>query len=490
MKNLSFVKLVNVKPLHPSIVRHITTVANDLKIQIPRIVVGPAGTMPMVWSLGRSRLFLPTDMGRWSTARQNAVVLHELVHIKRRDPIWFLIGQLARAMNWFNPLAWYAVQRLRIECEQACDDHVLRMGVDASEYAGHLLELSTSVRADIGTGSLALAMASKSNVENRIFSILDERMNRRGVTLQRAVGVLVVVSLGVAALATLAATATEKDTINDKDKDVQIKYPYCVVKVDDLKPRSLEEAIAAFNKEAKESPTGQLQLPITEQETLAAIAKFDALEHVAESAKATLLEIANTKTLPANAYFRRFTRFDDEQQMHGGWWVRLVIEGKDPPVYSVPVRTTQLFIRPYTQMERQQNAEKGLTLINRFVSYFEVQPNIRLKEAFPQVAMDRLIGVAKKAIESQDLDVMKELFHWQDVSDSTREFVSSELQMLFKGTIHSIKIEPRTLNGNLIHWSASPDGRYHQSRLAHLGTCGQRRNPTTRLGAQQERELG
>ena len=195
----------------------------------------------MVWSLGKSRLFLPTDMGRWSTACQNAVLLHELVHLKRRDPVWFLVGQLARAVNWFNPLAWYAVQRLRIECEQACDDHVLRLGVNASEYAGHLLELSTSVRADTGTGSLALAMASKSNVENRIVSILDERMNRRGVTLQRAVGVLVVVSLGVAALATLAATATEKDTINDKDEEVQVKYPYCVVKVDDLEPRSLEE---------------------------------------------------------------------------------------------------------------------------------------------------------------------------------------------------------------------------------------------------------
>ena len=195
----------------------------------------------MVWSLGKSRLFLPTDMGRWSTACQNAVLLHELVHLKRRDPVWFLVGQLARAVNWFNPLAWYAVQRLRIECEQACDDHVLRLGVNANEYAGHPLELSTSVRADTGTGSLALAMASKSNVENRIVSILDERMNRCGVTLQRAVGVLVVVSLGVAALATLAATATEKDTINDKDEEVQVKYPYCVVKVDDLEPRSLEE---------------------------------------------------------------------------------------------------------------------------------------------------------------------------------------------------------------------------------------------------------
>ncbi len=317
------------------------------------------------------------------------------------------------------------------------------------------------------TGFLCLSLldASTKSLLLRVLSTIVCLMLVRASAATRH-WVLVVVSLGVAALATLAATATEKDTINDKDEEIQVKYPYCVVKVDDLEPRSLAEAVAAFNKEAKESPTGALQPPITEQETLAAIAKFIELEHVDDPAKATLREISKTKSLPVNAYFRRFTRFDDEQQMHGVWWVRLVVEGKDPPDYSVPVRTTPVFTRPYTQMERQQNAEKGLTLINRFVSYFEVQPNIRLKEAFAQEAMDRLIGIAKKAIEAKDLAAMKKLFHWQDVSDSTREFVSSELQMLFKATIQSIKIEPRTLNGNLIHWSAF---QHYQPNLPVVG---------------------
>ena len=446
--------------------RSITKMARELGIGVPRVIVGPTGVMPMVWTFGESRLLMPADTEQWTTTRLNAVLMHELVHLKRRDPTWFLVGLLARAVNWFNPLVWYAVHRLRIECERACDDHVLRMGVDAADYATHLLALSTSVSDLSGTGSIALAMATKPNVENRIVSILNEKANRCGVTLRRAVGVLIVVSIGVAVLASLAATAADNNLADDKVDEVQLKYPYCVVVVDELKPRSLAEAVAAFNKEAKESPTGELQPPITEQETLAAIAKFIELEHIEEPAKATLREISKTKSLPANAYFRRFTRFDDEQQMHGVWWVRLVVEGKDPPDYLVPVRTTPVFTRPYTQMERQQNAEKGLTLINRFVSYFEVQPNIRLKEAFSPEAMDRLIGIAKKAIEAKDLAAMKELFHWQDVSDSTREFVSSELQMLFKATIQSIKIEPRTLNGNLIHWSAF---QHYQPNLPVVG---------------------
>ena len=105
-------------------------------------------------------------------------------------------------------------------------------------------------------------------------------------------------------------------------------------------------------------------------------------------------------------------------------------------------------------LEASGYTENFLPLINRFTSYYEEPPTIRLKEAFPQDAMDRLLGLVKKAIEAKNLDAIKALFHWQGASDSTREFVSSELQTLLDATILKIKIEPRMLNGNLIHWSA------------------------------------
>ncbi len=454
----------NENPIPKRLVGQVINVAKDLGIDVPRVLIGPTGAMPMVWSFGKSRLFLPADVDQWTAHRLNAVLLHEMIHLSRRDTTWFWVAALARAVNWFNPLAWYAVHRLRVECERACDDHVLRMGVDASEYAGHLLELATSVRAASGTGSLALAMASKPNVENRIVSILNVRTNRCGVTLLRALTVLIAVSTGVATLATLASSVADKNTAEtnvadentpaNQDVDVPVKYPFCVVEVKNLQSRSLEEAVTVFNREAQESPTGRWQPPITEQGTLDAIAKYIELEHIPEPPKETLREILKTKTLPPNTYFRRFTRLDDEQQMQGVWWVRLVVKVDAPTVYSVPVRTTPLFTRPYTQMERQQNAEQGLTLINRFVSYFVEPPNILLKKEFSREAMDRLIGRFEKGIKQKDVEGLKELFNWQDTSGSTSDFVTAELRMLFLSEIHSVKIEPKTLRGNLIHWSA------------------------------------
>ena len=62
-----------------------------------------------------------------------AVLLHELAHLRRRDPLWQLVAHCGLALHWFNPLAWFAVRRLRIEQERACDDFVLRAGIRASE---------------------------------------------------------------------------------------------------------------------------------------------------------------------------------------------------------------------------------------------------------------------------------------------------------------------------------------------------------------------
>lgn len=249
-----------------------------------------------------------------------------------------------------------------------------------------------------------------------------------------------------------AATA-ETAKVGATAERPEARYPYCVLDIEDLERRSLADAIADFNKQSMESPLGRFLPPVTEVETLAAIKAFSAQSHLPASVKSTLRRIESSKKLPPTAYLRRFTRFDDGQLMHRVWWVRLVITGDDPPVYSVPVRSKSFSSRSYTQMERQQRASGGLTLINRFSSYFEVPPNILLLAEFPQDAKDRLIADAKAAIAG-DADALERVFQWEGVSKSTRQFVTTELQQLRPAKIGSIKIRPRNFKAKMVHWSA------------------------------------
>jgi beta-lactamase regulating signal transducer with metallopeptidase domain/WD40 repeat protein len=157
-------------------------IARELCVQPPLLYLGSAGAMPMVWGVRRGRLLLPAEATEWDAVRLRAVLLHELAHLRRRDPLTQAIAQVARALHWFNPLAWLALRNLRVEQERACDDYVLRGGVNPSDYAGHVLELATTLQPAPRAVSLALAMADRTRIEGRLHTILDAARDRRSVS--------------------------------------------------------------------------------------------------------------------------------------------------------------------------------------------------------------------------------------------------------------------------------------------------------------------
>jgi cell division protein FtsI/penicillin-binding protein 2/N-acetylmuramoyl-L-alanine amidase len=175
----------------------------------PRLLVGPAGSVPMVWGILRPCLLLPADADDWPEEKLRAVLLHELAHLRRRDPAALLIAQIAQALHWFNPLAWLTVRSLRADQERACDDAVLRHGIKASDYAQHLLDISQHQRLAPGLGLCALAMARSAPVEKRLAAILDSRIRREATSRGAFVVSLLVASVIAMPLAMLANEAAK-----------------------------------------------------------------------------------------------------------------------------------------------------------------------------------------------------------------------------------------------------------------------------------------
>src|SRR5215469_14898086 len=93
--------------------------------------------------------------------------------------------QLVCSVYWFNPLFWMAANRVYEESERACDDAVLRLGVDARDYASHLLDIARSFRqSQVGW---ALAMARPSDLEKRFAALLRAKMNREAINSRSVV---------------------------------------------------------------------------------------------------------------------------------------------------------------------------------------------------------------------------------------------------------------------------------------------------------------
>ena len=197
-------------------------------------------SIPVVWGVFRPKLMLPVATQDWSDEQLRSVLLHELAHIQRSDPLGQLLAQCACALHWFNPLAWFANWRLHIERERACDDLVLGSGVRASTYAGHLLNVATTLTTSQWTQVCGLAMARSSSLHGRLSAVLSEKQNRQSVTtaflatsLLLSVGVAIPLAMLRAAEEPVDPNAADvvssKEDDNDDAKtvaeDVNVKIP-------------------------------------------------------------------------------------------------------------------------------------------------------------------------------------------------------------------------------------------------------------------------
>ncbi len=146
-----------------------------------RVLAAPPQTMPMAIGLFRATVLMPDGANRWPDAKRRAVLLHELAHVKRRDCLTHAVARVAVALHWFNPLAWVALRRMRIERERACDDLVLTAGERPATYADHLLEIARTMQAGTLASAAAITMAKRSQLEGRLLAILDAGRNRGAI---------------------------------------------------------------------------------------------------------------------------------------------------------------------------------------------------------------------------------------------------------------------------------------------------------------------
>jgi beta-lactamase regulating signal transducer with metallopeptidase domain len=167
-------------------------------------------TMLVTWGLVWPKVILPRAAREWSGDRARIVLCHELAHIRRGDWAIQIAAQLVQSIYWFNPLLWMACARLRLESEQACDDRVLNLGVERTEYATQLLDLARTFRKHGRTlpfGSTAPAIAHPSSLERRIRAMLTAGLNRSPLTRSTCIATTAALLVITASIAGFGASA-------------------------------------------------------------------------------------------------------------------------------------------------------------------------------------------------------------------------------------------------------------------------------------------
>jgi beta-lactamase regulating signal transducer with metallopeptidase domain len=97
---------------------------------------------PMLIGAWRSRVILPVDFeSRYCAAERELMLAHERAHRLRRDVFVNAVAAGWLCLFWFNPLMYWAIGRLRLDQELACDAVALaRTGAARQCYADALLK--------------------------------------------------------------------------------------------------------------------------------------------------------------------------------------------------------------------------------------------------------------------------------------------------------------------------------------------------------------
>ncbi len=118
----------------------------------------------------KPQIYIPTGM---DSNTKKYILAHERTHLDKADHWIKMLGFLALALHWFNPLVWAAYVLLCKDIEMACDERVVQFMelTERKEYSSALLNCSSS-RVHYAVSPVAFGEV---NVKNRIQSILNYR---------------------------------------------------------------------------------------------------------------------------------------------------------------------------------------------------------------------------------------------------------------------------------------------------------------------------
>jgi len=136
-------KTRNLYPLNNNWNIKVNDLKNKLKIhKIIRFAESTAIQIPIV--IGHLKPIILLPIGMISSLPYNqveAIILHELAHIKRNDYLVNLIKSLVEIIFFYHPLAWWISSKIDDEREHCCDDMTIRIATKESSLQEALLNL-------------------------------------------------------------------------------------------------------------------------------------------------------------------------------------------------------------------------------------------------------------------------------------------------------------------------------------------------------------
>jgi beta-lactamase regulating signal transducer with metallopeptidase domain len=146
--------------------------AQSLHVERARLLVLSGVTSPATFGWIRPTILLPDVCLQQDRSELEDILRHELHHVRRRDFVWNALAMLCRSLIFFHPAAWYAIRKLHLDRELACDLAVVSHSPQRSAtYAESLVRFARLNLQSSNTWGMDFA-ASSEHLKSRVRSIL------------------------------------------------------------------------------------------------------------------------------------------------------------------------------------------------------------------------------------------------------------------------------------------------------------------------------
>ncbi len=141
----------------------------------PDLLFSEQVSVPITLGWRRPAIVIPQDLINRARAEAiDAILVHELAHVRRADCAWQFVEHLVHVFYWFHPLAWPIGRRIAAVRERACDDFAIYLLADRRAYAETLLAMATRM-ASRHRLTLAMAVVRTTKLERRLTAIESSR---------------------------------------------------------------------------------------------------------------------------------------------------------------------------------------------------------------------------------------------------------------------------------------------------------------------------
>ena len=146
-------------PAETSLVGTVSHLARRMNVARPlRVVISKLVDTPSVVGWLRPVILVPfASLMNLNASQLEAVLAHELAHIRRHDYLVNLLQSVAEMLFFYQPAIWWVSSRIRHERELCCDDMAVEICGDPVGYARALTQLE---RLRVTKPELALGSAS------------------------------------------------------------------------------------------------------------------------------------------------------------------------------------------------------------------------------------------------------------------------------------------------------------------------------------------